>query len=57
MKNIFIEIPLFYQMSVRFPADLVLFVETDKNIQAQRLAKRDDIGGFYVESKSETKKL
>lgn len=50
-KNIFIEIPLFYQMSVRFPADLVLFVETDKNIQTQRLAKRDDIGGFYAESK------
>ena len=50
-KNIFIEIPLFYQMTVRFPADLVLFVEADKNIQAQRLAKRDDIGGFYAESK------
>ena len=50
-KNIFIEIPLFYQMAVRFPADLVLFVEADKNIQAQRLAKRDDIGGFYAESK------
>lgn len=50
-KNIFIEIPLFYQMTVRFPADLVLFVETDKNIQAKRLAQRDEIGDFYAESK------
>ena len=50
-KNVFIEIPLFYQMDVKFPADLVLFVEADKEIQAKRLAKRDEIGKFYAESK------
>ena len=50
-KNVFIEIPLFYQMKERFPADLVLFVEADKDIQAKRLAKRDEIGNFYAESK------
>lgn len=50
-KNVFIEIPLFYQMDVKFPADLVLFVEADKEIQAERLAKRDEIGKFYAESK------
>ncbi len=50
-KNVFIEIPLFYQMDVKFPVDLVLFVEADKEIQAERLAKRDEIGKFYAESK------
>ena len=50
-KNIFIEIPLYYQTTERFPADLVFFVEADKEIQAQRLATRDGVGGFYAESK------
>lgn len=50
-ENVFIEIPLYYQMDVKFPADLVLFVSADRNIQAQRLAQRDAIGSFYAESK------
>lgn len=50
-KNIFIEIPLYYQTTERFPADLVFFVEADKEIQVQRLATRDGVGGFYAESK------
>lgn len=50
-ENVFIEIPLYYQMDVKFPADLVLFVSADRNIQAERLAKRDEIGSFYAESK------
>ena len=50
-KNVFIEIPLYYQMDVKFPADLVLFVSADRDIQAKRLAQRDSIGSFYAESK------
>lgn len=50
-ENVFIEIPLYYQMDVKFPADLVLFVSADRNIQAARLAKRDEIGNFYAEAK------
>ena len=50
-ENVFIEIPLYYQMDVKFPADLVLFVSADRNIQAERLAKRDEIGNFYAEAK------
>lgn len=50
-KNVFIEIPLYYQMDVKFPADLVLFVSADRNIQAERLAQRDEIGNFYAEAK------
>lgn len=50
-ENVFIEIPLYYQMEVKFPADLVLFVSADRNIQAERLAQRDEIGNFYAESK------
>lgn len=45
---VFIEIPLYYQMPIRFRADKVIFVESDKHIQAQRLASRDDIDHSYA---------
>lgn len=48
---VFIEIPLYYQMEEKFPCDLVLFVQADKDIQAQRLSKRDEIGDLYAKSK------
>ncbi|WP_296112956.1 dephospho-CoA kinase [uncultured Anaerococcus sp.] len=48
---VFVEIPLYYQMEVKFPADLVLFVEASNDIQAERLSMRDDIGSFYAKSK------
>lgn len=50
-ENIFIEIPLYYQMEISFVADLILFVKASKEIQSQRLAKRDNIGKLYAQTK------
>ena len=45
---VFIEIPLYYQMPIRFRADKVIYVESDRHIQSQRLEARDDIDHFYA---------
>ena len=42
-KNIFIEIPLFFQMKERFPCDYVWLVVANKDVQIQRLMQRDKI--------------
>lgn len=45
---VFIEIPLYYQMPIRFRADKVIYVESDRHIQSQRLEARDDIDHSYA---------
>lgn len=42
-KNIFIEIPLFFQMKEKFPCDYVWLVVANKDVQIQRLMQRDKI--------------
>ncbi|MDU4018731.1 MAG: dephospho-CoA kinase, partial [Finegoldia magna] len=42
-KNIFIEIPLFFQMKEKFPCDYVWLVVANKDVQVQRLMQRDKI--------------
>lgn len=47
-KNIFIEVPLFFQMKEKFPCDYVWLVSADKDIQIKRLMQRDGIDRNYA---------
>ncbi|MFQ9999074.1 MAG: dephospho-CoA kinase, partial [Anaerococcus obesiensis] len=42
-KNIFVEIPLYFQMKEKFPCDYVWLVTSDREIQIERLMQRDKI--------------
>ncbi|MDU1708510.1 MAG: dephospho-CoA kinase, partial [Anaerococcus vaginalis] len=43
-KNIFVEIPLYFQMKEKFPCDYVWLVTADREIQIERLMQRDKKG-------------
>lgn len=53
-KNVFVEIPLFYQMEAKFNPDLILFVRASEEIQIKRLTERDGINELYAKSKIAT---
>ena len=53
-KNVFVEIPLFYQMEAKFDPDLILFVRESEEIQIKRLTERDGINELYAKSKIAT---
>lgn len=53
-KNVFVEIPLFYQMEAEFDPDLILFVKASEEIQIKRLTERDGINELYAKSKIAT---
>lgn len=53
-KNVFVEIPLFYQMEAEFNPDLILFVRASEEIQIKRLTERDGINELYAKSKIAT---
>lgn len=53
-KNVFVEIPLFYQMEAKFNPDLILFVRASEEIQIKRLTERDRINELYAKSKIAT---
>lgn len=53
-KNVFVEIPLFYQMEAKFDPDLILFVRASEEIQIKRLTERDGINELYAKSKIAT---
>ncbi len=42
-KNVFIEIPLFFQMKEKFPCEYVWLVTANKDVQIKRLMARDKI--------------
>lgn len=42
-KNVFIEIPLYFQMKEKFPCEYVWLVTTNKDVQVKRLMARDKI--------------
>ena len=47
-KNIFIEIPLYFQMKEKFHCDYVWLVTADREIQIERLMQRDKIGKNFA---------
>ena len=47
-KNIFVEIPLYFQMKEKFPCDYVWLVTADREIQIERLMQRDKIGRDFA---------
>lgn len=53
-KNVFVEIPLFYQMEAKFNPDLILFVRASEEVQIKRLTERDGINELYAKSKIAT---
>lgn len=55
-RQVFIEIPLFYQMDERFKADKVLFITASEDIQVKRLMDRDKIGELYAKTKIKNQK-
>lgn len=42
-KNVFIEIPLYFQMKEKFPCEYVWLVTANKDVQIKRLMARDNI--------------
>ncbi|MDU2202623.1 MAG: dephospho-CoA kinase, partial [Anaerococcus hydrogenalis] len=42
-KNVFIEIPLYFQMKEKFPCEYVWLVTANKDVQMKRLMARDKI--------------
>ncbi|MDU3153947.1 MAG: dephospho-CoA kinase, partial [Anaerococcus hydrogenalis] len=42
-KNVFIEIPLYFQMKEKFPCEYVWLVTANKDVQIKRLMVRDKI--------------
>lgn len=42
-ENVFIEIPLYFQMKEKFPCEYVWLVTTNKDVQIKRLMNRDKI--------------
>lgn len=47
-KNIFVEIPLYFQMKEKFLCDYVWLVIADREIQIERLMQRDKIGRDFA---------
>lgn len=54
---IFIEIPLFFQMKEKFSCDYVWLVKADRDIQLERLIKRDKIKKDYAIKKIQSQNL
>lgn len=53
-KNIFVEIPLFFHMKEKFPCDYVWLVCAKREVQIQRLMKRDKIDRDFALKKIES---
>lgn len=53
-KNIFVEIPLFFQMKEKFPCDYVWLVYAKREVQIQRLMQRDKIDRDFAIKKIES---
>lgn len=53
-KNIFVEIPLYFQMKEKFPCDYIWLVTTDREVQIKRLIKRDKIDRDFAIKKIES---
>ncbi|MDO4595137.1 MAG: dephospho-CoA kinase [Tissierellia bacterium] len=56
-KCVFIEIPLFFQMEIKFDCDYVWLVDANREIQIDRLMKRDRIDKKYAIKKIENTDL
>jgi len=56
-NKVFIEIPLFFQMKVKFSYDLIVLVVADRDIQIKRLTKRDNIDKEYAIKKLESQDM
>ena len=56
-NKVFVEIPLFFQMEVKFAHDLIVLVVADRDIQIKRLAKRDNIDKEYAIKKLESQDM
>lgn len=52
--KVFIEIPLFFQMKEIFPCDKIILVTAKRDVQIQRLIKRDGISLTYAKKKIES---
>ena len=53
-KNIFVEIPLYFQMKEKFPCDYVRLVCAKRQVQIQRLMERDKIDRDFAIKKIES---
>ncbi len=53
-KNIFVEIPLYFQMKEKFPCDYIWLVTADREVQIKRLIKRDKIDRDFAIKKIES---
>lgn len=53
-KNIFVEIPLYFQMKEKFPCDYVWLVYAKREVQIQRLMQRDKIDRDFAIKKIES---
>lgn len=53
-KNIFVEIPLYFQMKEKFPCDYIWLVTSDREVQIKRLIKRDKIDRDFAIKKIES---
>lgn len=53
-KNIFVEIPLYFQMKEKFPCDYIWLVTADREFQIKRLIKRDKIDRDFAIKKIES---
>lgn len=53
-KNIFVEIPLYFQMKEKFPCDYVWLVCAKKEVQIKRLMERDKIDREFAIKKIES---
>lgn len=53
-EKVFIEIPLFFQMKETFPCDKIILVTANRDVQIQRLIKRDGISLSYAQKKIES---
>ena len=50
-KNVFIEIPLYFQMKEKFPCEYVWLVTANKDVQIKRLMARDNIDKDFAKKK------
>ena len=55
-KAVFVEIPLYFQMEVKFDADEVWLVVADYETQIKRLMNRDNINLSYAKAKIESQR-
>ena len=55
-KAVFVEIPLYFQMEVKFDADEVWLVVADYETQIKRLMDRDNINLSYAKAKIESQR-